>query len=119
MKVMQKQDLCFWLMASNRMWMIVQKNLVENKKNMKVKYTNRYNEVHTFEQIDKNTVIWEGDFRYSRKMLSSDSFRIEMVDPSGGPFLSNGTCMANLDPSLTGIIDYFVETETGYKIILK
>jgi hypothetical protein len=50
----------------------------------------------------------------------SDRDTIDMVDPSGGPFLSRGTDSEFIHPDVKGKkVDQFIRVETGYKIILK
>jgi hypothetical protein len=50
----------------------------------------------------------------------SDRDTIDMVDPSGGPYLSRGTDSEFIHPDVKGKkVDQFIPVETGYKIILK
>ena len=51
------------------------------------KYQNRYGDVYTFTLVDENTLMWEGDFKYSRTLINDDDSTYA-VDPSGGPFIS-------------------------------
>jgi hypothetical protein len=83
------------------------------------KYCNRYGNIYTFTQINPNTILWEGDFRYSRGALDPESRKLTMVDPSGGPFLSDGDSLSFIHKELEGIIDHFERNENSYKIILK
>lgn len=53
-------------------------------------------------------------------LVYSDTKKISMVDPSGGPYLSIGMDMSYIGKEFKGlIIDEFVPTEKGYKIIIK
>jgi hypothetical protein len=74
----------------------------------KVHYYNR----ETFEYGELNK-------KYG-SLVSSDLSKIHMVDPSGGPYLTEGTDMRWIDPVFEGlIIDGFKRVETGYLILLK
>jgi hypothetical protein len=74
----------------------------------KVHYYNR----ETFEYGELNK-------KYG-SLVSSDLSKIHMVDPSGGPYLTEGTDMRWIDPVFEGlIIDGFKPVETGYLILLK
>ena len=53
-------------------------------------------------------------------LVYSDTSKISMIDPSGGPYLTEGTNMRWIDPVFEGlIIDRFKRVETGYLILLK
>jgi hypothetical protein len=57
--------------------------------------------------------------RYSMLVLS-DLSKIDMVDPSGGPYLSSGYNMGLFSEKFKGmIISHFEMTHDGYKIIIK
>jgi hypothetical protein len=74
----------------------------------KVHYYNR----ETFEYGELNK-------KYG-SLVHSDFSKIHMVDPSGGPYLTEGTDMRWIDPVFEGlIIDGFKRVETGYLILLK
>lgn len=50
----------------------------------------------------------------------SDRDTIDMVDPSGGPYLSRGTDSEFIHPDVKGKkVDQFIPIDSGYKIILK
>lgn len=133
------------------------------------KYINRYEEEFTFTPQEDGTVLWEGNFEYSRmgcpndytqaffeytrdtgggisleqfkelvhayddekesyvledrkyrELVTSNTAVINMVDPSGGPFLAEGTNLGCIDKKLKDkIIDRFESVENGWKIILK
>jgi hypothetical protein len=53
-------------------------------------------------------------------LVYSDTSKISMIDPSGGPYLTEGTNMRWIDPVFEGlIINGFKRVETGYLILLK
>ena len=51
------------------------------------KYRNRYGDIFTFTLVDDNTLMWEGDFKYFRRLINDDDSTYA-IDPSGGPFIS-------------------------------
>lgn len=88
---------------------------------MAVKYKNRYGDIFTFTKDQDGNVLWEGDFKYCRISCSNiDENTIDMVDPSGGPYMGAKGDLGILDEEFTGlIIERFERTDTGYKIIVK
>lgn len=53
-------------------------------------------------------------------LVYSDKDKIDMVDPSGGPYLSGGTNMGMFDESFKGmIIEEFKQVPEGYLIVIK
>ena len=94
---------------------------------MSVKYTNRYNEVQTFEVNEKGNIQWKADFEYCRYGFEtmpadtdSDPKSITMVDPSGGPYIDLDYNMGMFDKSLEGMIVIgFISNDEGYEIIIK
>ena len=59
------------------------------------------------------------DRKYA-ELVYSDMNTINMIDPSGGPYLSEGYNLGAFGDKLKGkIIDRFESIETGYKIIIK
>jgi hypothetical protein len=53
-------------------------------------------------------------------LVYSDTSKINMIDPSGGPYLSVETNMEVISPEFKGlIIDGFKKVDTGYLILLK
>lgn len=57
-------------------------------------YTNRYGDTFTFtpSDIDDNVILWTGNFEYCRWSLNEDDdTKLTMVDPSGGPYISENT----------------------------
>ena len=60
------------------------------------------------------------EFKKYCSMLETDTSKICMVDPSGGPFMHEGHSLKMLGEEFDGkVIDRFEEIETGYKIIIK
>lgn len=54
------------------------------------------------------------------KYVYSDRDTIDMVDPSGGPFISRGTDSELIHPGVKGKkVDQFISLKEGIKIILK
>jgi hypothetical protein len=78
-------------------------------------YKNRYGDVFTFKKDDDHNILWEGNFEYSRWGITENN-GIDMVDPSGGPYLSVGMSMDSLGFEGYKIED-FKKIDTGYKII--
>jgi hypothetical protein len=92
-------------------------------KNIKInmrKYTNRYGNVFTFEQLENGNIQWSGNFEYCRFGFNDNDGwdDITMVDPSGGPYIS-----LNMDMKLFGfdgkIVNGFIKNDSGYEIILE
>jgi hypothetical protein len=53
-------------------------------------------------------------------LIYSDKNKIDMIDPSGGPYLHAGHDMGKFDKSFDGmIIEEFKPVPEGYKIIIK
>ncbi len=71
-------------------------------------------EVHKYESdTDKPSEIGE---KY-RSLVHPDSNTINMVDPSGGPYLTSGMKFT-LNEEISGVIERFESVANGYKIIL-
>jgi len=52
-------------------------------------------------------------------LIYSDTSKIDMVDPSGGPYLTRGTDMGMFDKKLSGkIINHFIRKPEGYEIVI-
>lgn len=103
----------------------------------KIKYTNRYNEVYTFTKTEDGNILWEGDFEWCRygsyvsmsvisqmyaPLVYSDKTKINMVDPSGGPYLHAGQDMGVFNEFFKGMkIEKFEKTDNNnvWKIIIK
>jgi hypothetical protein len=74
--------------------------------------------VHEY-NYDNST--WTMDEKY-RKLIYSDRNTIDMLDASGGPFISSGYNMGVFDKSLEGmIVEEFKKTDNNnaWKIIIK
>ena len=85
---------------------------------MKTTYKNRYNSEFIFELNSKDNIQWSGDFQYCRYGFSLDGTVINMVDPSGGPYICEGMDMKLFE--FEGmIVDHFIKNEQGYEIIVK
>ena len=73
--------------------------------------------VHAYDD-EKETFVLE-DKKY-RELITSNTAIINMVDPSGGPFLISDMAVESISEELTGLeIDRFESVESGWKIILK
>ena len=77
--------------------------------NKQAKYTNRYGDVYTFTKQEDGSVLWEGNFEYSRIGYDKDPSDPIFVDPSGGPFIKKGQMLAHIvyDNEFNVIIDGF------------
>ena len=72
--------------------------------------------VHAYDDEEEAFVI---DRKY-RELITSNTAVINMVDPSGGPYLSSNMAVESISEELTGlVIDRFESVETGWKIFLK
>lgn len=59
------------------------------------------------------------DRKYA-KLVYSDTSKICMVDPSGGPYISAGYSLEHISEDFEGmIVEGFERIETGYKIIIR
>ena len=55
-----------------------------------------------------------------QKLVYSDTNKIDMVDPSGGPYMKSGMDMSYIDKEFDGmIIEQFKPVPEGYLIIIK
>lgn len=88
--------------------------------NKEIKYIDRYNKEHIFILQSDNIIKWSWDGKYYRTSYNSEN-QCVMVDPDGGPFLSEKTDMGIISPKLSGmIIDYFLSDDNGfYQIVCK
>lgn len=84
------------------------------------KYKNRYGDEFTFTPTEDGNILWEGNFEYHRCGFSNEEPRIiNMVDPSGGPYLQAGMKSSFAHPDIEGkVIKQFTNTDTGYLIVL-
>lgn len=52
-------------------------------------------------------------------LIYSDTSKIDMIDPSGGPYLTQGTDMGIFDKKFSGkIISHFISKPEGYVIVI-
>ena len=69
--------------------------------------------VHIYDSEKRENV-----FKDILPLVTSKTDCISMVDPSGGPYITDGVDMGDLDESLRGrIVKEFKPTENGYEII--
>lgn len=71
---------------------------------------NRYGDEFTFTLLENYNIQWSGDFTYHRYGYTNNG-EIDMVDPSGGPYLEKGMTILNKK------IKEFKRNESGYLII--
>lgn len=79
------------------------------------------NEVHeaVYDENRNYVGMSETSQKYG-KLVYSDTSIIDMVDPSGGPYLSGGFDMEYISEEFEGmVVEKFERVETGYKIIIK
>ena len=87
---------------------------------MKVKYTNRHNEVQTFEVNKRGNIQWKADFEFSSCKFTGTPKDITMVDPPGGPYINLEYDMGIIDKSFDGmIVSGFISNEDGYEIVIQ
>ena len=85
---------------------------------MAVKYTNRHNEVQTFEVNGRGNIQWKADFEFNRVGFDDDP-KIMMVDPAGGPYINLGYDIGIIDKSFDGMtVEGFISNDDGYEIII-
>jgi len=90
-------------------------------------YRNRYGDVFTFTKQEDGNVLWEGNFEYCRFGMpnnpdgTSNMGVINMVDPSGGPYIKAGQMLSHVvfDDEFNVIVESFEPIETGYLIKTK
>ena len=84
-------------------------------------YINRYRDVFTFTKQEDGNVLWEGNFEYHRIGFAENSDNINMVDPSGGPYIKAGQMLSHVvfDDEFDVIVESFESIETGYLIKTK
>ena len=82
-----------------------------------VEYKNRYGDVYRFTPQDNGNILWEGNFEFCR--VGTLEGKIEMVDPSGGPYLESDQDAGIISSQFKGqLIKEFKKFGTGYEIIL-
>lgn len=78
-------------------------------------------EVHqpVYDSEGKYVSMSDTSIKYA-KLVYSDKSKIDMIDPSGGPYMSSGMDMSYIDESFKAmIIDCFKPVPEGYLIIIK
>ena len=58
-------------------------------------YTNRYGDEFKFTILEDKDILWQGPFKYYR-FGKDDNDNINMVDPSGGPYIGKGDILYGL-----------------------
>ena len=86
-----------------------------------VNYKNRYGDVFTFTKQEDGNVLWEGNFEHHRCSWSNNPDIIDIVDPSGGPYVQVGKMLSHLlhDTDFNIIVESFERVDTGYLIKCK
>ena len=81
-----------------------------------MEYTNRYGDVYTFTKQEDGNVLWEGPFKYLRMGGAPD--KITMIDPSGGPFISEGQMLSHIihGDEMNVIVESFENVDKGFLI---
>jgi len=74
-----------------------------------MEYKNRYGDVFTFTELENGNIQWSGNFEYHR--FGYNDNKITMVDPSGGPYLTEGM------EFMGKTIKEFKSNKKGYLII--
>jgi len=75
-------------------------------------YTNRYGDEFTFTLLEDKDILWQGPFNYYRLGKDEDD-NIDMVDPSGGPYIEKGDTWFGLT------VESFQPVEEGFLIKTK
>lgn len=94
-------------------------------------YTQAYNKYvedggkMSLDKFKEEVHVWDEDknkYKLDKyvKLVKSDTTKINMVDPSGGPYIGEGYNMSQFsDEFKDKIVDSFESIKTGYKIITK
>jgi hypothetical protein len=83
-------------------------------------YTNRYGDVFTFTPDTDGNLLWEGNFEYCRCGFEESADNLNMVDPSGGPYIDIGTDVGRFHKDMVGkSVTGFVPIDTGYKLTIQ
>jgi hypothetical protein len=76
----------------------------QRKADKLIKLSNRYKDKNYLRQIGDKEYKYEGDSDYLRIGYSTDDkYKIEFIDPSGGPFLSVGSEVFGIEGKITEI----------------
>lgn len=84
-------------------------------------YKNRYGDEFTFTPTEDGNILWEGNFKHARCGFSNDEPRIiNMVDPSGGPFLAKGMKSSFAHEDVKGkVVKEFIQKDDKWIIVLE
>ena len=86
----------------------------KHRKNL-MSFNQFQDQVHQYDD-ETNQYIYD---KYLR-MVESMKDKIDMVDPSGGPYIASGDNMGRYDEEFKGmIVKEFKRIPTGYKIVVK
>jgi len=78
------------------------------------KHRNRYGDIHTFTPTEDGNILWEGNFEYSRYGWTDSFDAVNMVDPSGGPYIAQGELSSMIHPDIKGkTVSHFEEITEG------
>ena len=76
----------------------------QRKADKLIKLSNRYKDKDYLRQISDNEYKYEGDLEYLRiGYRTEDKYKIDFIDPSGGPFLSVGSEVFGIEGKITEI----------------
>ena len=75
-------------------------------------YTNRYGDEFKFTILEDKDILWQGPFKSYRFGKDEDD-NINMVDPSGGPYIGKGDILYGLT------VESFQFAEGGFLIKTK
>jgi hypothetical protein len=82
-------------------------------------YKNRYGDIYTFTLDRDGNILWEGEFKCHRVAFEESADNLNMVDPSGGPYIDIGTDMGRFNKDWEGkVVTGFVPIRTGYKLTI-
>ena len=84
-------------------------------------YKNRYGDEFTFTPTEDGNILWEGNFEYARWGFSNDESRtINMVDPSGGPYIAKGMKSSFVHEDVQGkVVKEFVQKDDNWIVVLE
>jgi hypothetical protein len=89
---------------------------------MQIQYKNRYNDVITFTQLNENEYMMQGGSYYRFGLDSnedSEKIRYTFVDPSGGPYISEGMTMGYVHQAWIGkIVRYITRIEENGALLI-
>lgn len=85
-----------------------------------IEYFNRYNDKITFTLVDENTIKMEGGKDSRLGWKTDDQLKnkqYEMVDPSGGPYISSGDEMRYFNEDWKDMFVDYITPENDYYLI--